>query len=408
MSNKIIGNPESAELSVFDELFALVERHRLSLTEFSLGDFYDILTEFDNSFQKFNTSVDNDAVKDLYNSILNLTFRNFILIFNLKGFNNEPIFFAFKRYISFFSFVIKESNLVNNTNRIHENFFDNFPSLKKDISKLKSDATHYYLYEKGIVTNINQQAIIDFEKNFPIEIGEFENPLKPNLEFKLPIYCNNFIYKEIYWENADHQYYVTEEFYYMVIDIHIESQKTSVEKLIKPLWLLTSTLEQIDNVSLELKTISTGSLYARVILKMKDLLAKEEVKAVLETTKEAVTKTLTLGEVSYTDVKKSIQETKKLSLENDKLQKEIFNIPDENEVQIERTLEIEKKILENEQIKLSNAQAKLNMIKQLSELAASGIVETDMIRIDINDVLYILKDDTGLTEIGPDITTIID
>ena len=63
-------------------------------------------------------------------------------------------------------------------------------------------------------------------------------------------------------------------------------------------------------------------------------------------------------------------------------------------------------MLENEKVEIENVKAKLEIIDKLSDLASKGIIEADMIRIDINDLLYILTEKKEIKEIGPDINEI--
>lgn len=410
MDTLYIPQAELGEKNIFEEIFELLERHRLNLEgNFPLGDFYDVVTNFDTSFQKFNSDEGNENNIQIFNDLLNYTVRNFLTIFKNKGFRDEPIFYAFKRFIAFFSKVLDESNALKSQRDIIRNFLENFPSLKTDISRFDEDAQALYIHYYGQPMTDEQKAIAKFEDEFPTEIGIVDNDIEfEGLDSKkaITIYSNDFVAKSVVWNEKESRYEVIGEQFYMILEISIDSEKQSVEQLLKPLWLITSALEQIDNVTLELEDIFKGSLKTAIKVWMKDLLAKEETKAVLETAKEAAVKTITAGEVSYTEVKKSRQETKKLTLENTKLETEIKQSPTDQEVKFERALDIQKKMLENEKLQIENAQAKINIIEQLSGLASKGIIEADMIRVDINDILYLLKEKDEIKEIGPDISEI--
>jgi hypothetical protein len=401
-----IPQAELGEKNIFEEIFELLERHRLKLEgNFPLGDFYDVVNNFDIAFQKFNSEETNENNIQIFNDLLNYTVGNFLIIFKYKGFTDEPIFYAFKRFIAFFTLALTEANILKNERDIIRNFLENFPSLRTDISKLHEAAENLYIhFYPGQEPTKEQSAIFNFEDSFPNEIGI--NKEEDEKEKIIRLYCNDFVAKDIIWNEKQTSYEAIGEQFYMILEISIDTEKQSVEKLLKPLWLITSALEQIDNVTLELEDIFKGSLKTAIKVWMKDLLAKEETKAVLETAKEAAVKTITGGEVSYTEVKKSRQETKKLTLENTKLETEINQSPTDQEVKFERALDIQKKMLENEKLQIENAQAKINIIEQLSGLAAKGIIEADMIRVDINDILYLLKEKDEIKEIGPDISEI--
>jgi hypothetical protein len=401
-----IPQAELGEKNIFEEIFELLERHRLKLeSNFPLGNFYDIVNDFDIAFQRFNSEVKSENNVQIFNDLLNYTVGNFLIIFKYKGFTDEPIFYSFKRFIAFFSMALSEANFLKNERDIVRNFLENFPSLRTDISKLYEDAENFYIhFYPGQEPTGGQSAIFNFEESFPNEIGINKDENEEEKIIKL--YSNDFIAKNIIWNEKETSYEVIEEQFYMILEISINTKKQSIEKLLKPLWLIISALEQIENVSLELEDIFKGSLKASIKVWMKDLLAKEETKAVLETAKEVAVKALTAGEVSYADVKKSTQETKKLSLENTKLESELEQSQTVQEVKFERALDIQKKMLENEKLQIENAQAKINIIEQLSGLASKGIIEADMIRIDINDILYLLKEKDEIKEIGPNITEI--
>lgn len=401
-----IPQAELGEKNVFEQIFELLERHRLKVEHnFPLGNFYDIVNDFDIAFQKFNSEKRNENNIQIFNDLLNYTVGNFLVIFKYKGFTDEPIFYAFKRFIAFFSMALSDTNQQKNQRDIIRNFLENFPSLNTDISKFHEAAENFYVhFYPGQEPTREQTAIFNFEDNFPNEIGIIKDDDENEKIIKL--YSNNFVAKDLIWNEKKTSYEVVGEQFYMILEISIDTEKQSVEQLLKPLWLITSALEQIDNVSLELEDIFKGSLKTAIKVWMKDLLAKEETKAVLETAKDAAVKTLTAGEVSYTEVKKSRQETRKLSLENTKLETEIKQSPTDQEVKFERALDIQKKLLEIEKLQIENAQARINMIEQLSGLAAKGFIEADMIRVGINDILYLLKEKDAIKEIGPDVSDI--
>ena len=401
-----IPQAELGEKNIFEEILELLERHRLNVEEdFPLGNFYDVINNFDIAFQKFNSEEANENNIQIFNDLLNYTIGNFLTIFKYKGFRDEPIFYAFKRFVAFFSVVLEEANLVTSQKEIIRNFLENFPALKSDISKFGEDAENLYIhFDPGQEMSRQQEAIFGFEDEFPNNIGI--NKESDEEEKIIKLFSNDFIAKDIIWNEEQSRYNTLQEQFYMILEIAIDSDNNSIGELLSPLWLITTALEKIDNVTLELDDIIKGSLKAAIKIWMKDLLAKEETKAVLETAKEIAVKAVSAGEVSYTDVKKSRQETKKIILENTKLETEINQSPTDQEVKFERALDIEKKMLENEKLQIENAQAKINIIEQLSGLAAKGIIEADMIRIDINDILYLLKEKDEIKEIGPDISEI--
>lgn len=402
--NNIKNEFELSKKNVFEELFELIERNRLDFKrDFSLENFYEVLESFDKAIQQFNSENKNYNNVRVINNILERTFNNFLVIFRAKGFNNEPIFYAFKRFIAFFSFVINEIDVHKNSEDIKRSFFENFPSLLIDISTLNKESQDLYL---GLISKYSEKhnKILKFEDHFSFEIGidlETIGPKKPII-----VYTNEFIAKSIEWDEQNSLYIVIDQKYYMFVDIVVDSEEQSAEQMLRTVWLLTSALESIQNVNVKIESIKKGSLKLKLRVWINDLVANEETKAVLETMKETVIKTVTSGQVSYSDIKKSRLERKQQELENKKLEQDLNQLPSDTEVKLDRAIEMEKKVLENEKLEIENAQAKLAIIEKLSDLAAKGILDADMVRIDINSVLYILKDKDQISEIGPDISEI--
>ena len=103
--------------------------------------------------------------------------------------------------------------------------------------------------------------------------------------------------------------------------------------------------------------------------------------------------------------KRKIRRQRKIT-ETKKIEEEIKQMPSIDEAQLSRALDIQKKSLDNDMQEVTLAKAKLELIEKISDLAKKGIIEADSIRIDINDVLYILKSENYVKKIGPDISEI--
>jgi hypothetical protein len=402
-------NYERAELgekNIFEEIFELLERHRLRLeNDFPLGDFYDIVNNFEKTFEKFNSDLKNDQlIIREYNLLLNETVGNFLVLFRFKGFKKEPIFYAFKRFIAFFSKVLKEANNIKNLKHLRRNFFENFPSLEYDITEFLQSAEDYYI--NGVQGALSGEIgkIISFEHFFPIEIGIGENQvLKQN---PLTIYCNDYVAKTIIWDETQNSYIDLNKQFYLFLDIHVKAEPKKAADLFLPFWLITSALEGIQGVTVEIDEITKGTLFGSFKVWMKNLISKEETKIVIEAGKELAAKTLSKGNVSYSGIKKARQETKNLEAEIRKLDVEINQMPSDSEATEARLLDLQRKKLENEKLQIENANAKIELVEKLSGLVAKGIIEPDEIEIKINDILYILKERDNIKEIGPDISEI--
>jgi hypothetical protein len=163
------------------------------------------------------------------------------------------------------------------------------------------------------------------------------------------------------------------------------------------IWAISEALEKIDGISITLEDSGKGSRWFRFKLKIKDLLGKEEVKQVLNKSKEAI-------ESQYLD--KPIEEAKKIKAEREKVEKETKVIANEEDTKKIRSLEIEKLELENESTKVNIMKSKLELIQGISKLIADGIIQNDSkIQLTINDMLFIEKDNDGL-KYGEDIELI--
>ncbi|WP_298248089.1 hypothetical protein [uncultured Christiangramia sp.] len=163
------------------------------------------------------------------------------------------------------------------------------------------------------------------------------------------------------------------------------------------IWSISTALEQIDGVKVKLEDWGLGSRWARIKIQIRDFLAKEEVKEVLDKSKDAV-------EAKYLDT--PIEEAKKIKAEREKLQKETEGLIDSKDADKLRKLEIEKLELENRAAEIRIMQDKLNVIKGISQLVADGVIQNDSkIQVMVNDMLFLEKDNEGFRT-GEDIEII--
>lgn len=404
MMNKIkSSHTDLGENNVFEELHILIERQSSIMSDVPLGNLFEIIEKFDKSFQTFNASSRNKDIKIAFNEILNATVGNFLTIFKYTGFTRDPFFESFKRFAVFFTLVLKEANEQKNIRDIHRTFTENFPSFKNDISGYTEIEVIEIFNEIGNEKHTSAQTtLLNFHHQFPIEIGT-----EIGYHFThLIIYGNDFTYKILQWVEGTASYKIINEMLYMRIDVVIESYGGNASKLLGPAWFITSALEAIEDVYVKLEDASKGSLKASFMVWMKSILAKEETKAVLQTAKEIAVKKMSGGAVSYLEVTKSRREEKQMELELEKLSVEINQMPSNSEAKLDRALDLQKKVLENEKLEIENANARIEMIEKLSDLAARGLLEPDMIRVSINDVLYFLQKQDSIKEIGPDISEI--
>ncbi len=275
------------------------------------------------------------------------------------------------------------------------------------LSRLKANFSHqYYSMNYHDESELTGLRLSKFKEDFPKEIHVvYDEEGETNivsLEKEYSVFSDEFVLKKIVWNQEKQTFGLIANEYYMIMDIEVGDSNNSASKLLQPLWMITSALESIEGVSIYIENISAGSILGRIRIFMKTLLAKEETKAVLETAKEAVAQNV-VG-VSYLDAKKSLTDNAKTKVETKAIEEEIKRLPTEEEAKFQTALSLAKQDLENKKLlqEIENVKGKLEIIEKLSDLAVKGILEADMIRIDINEVTYILKQD-DLREIGPPI-----
>jgi hypothetical protein len=396
--------------NILEEFYELIEKHRLSTNkDFKLGNFYDYLSEFDDAYQKFNTKNGEKTARLVYNQLVNSLYP-FLVIFKFKGFSDRPVFYAFKRFIRFYTLLLTKSDSVTSDFFFRKNISINFPSLWKGefFDLINSDnfnlnlisPKNYNSYDAILGTAEHQ-----ISEDFGIHGFSFTNEIR-NFDKVFSIYTKDYEVLEYDFNVDNFEFVYVDSHYEMTVDIGISFLDNDAQKLSEVLFQIVTSLSNVNNNKTEFEYISTGSLYAKIKIWMKDLVAKEETKAIIETTKEVVSKTLTAGQVSHSEVKKKSAETDKLKSEKKLIEKELLDKPSDFDAQMSNALDLEKKALENEKLKNEIISGRLDHIERLSDLSAKGIIEADMVRIDINEVLYLLKEDNELKETRSDIDDI--
>jgi hypothetical protein len=394
--------------NILEEFYELIEKHRLSTNKsFKLGDFYDHLSEFDEAYQKFNSVNSPKTNKAVYSQLIESLYP-FLVIFKFKGFSDRPIFYSFKRFIKFYTLVLSEINGVKNESFFWKNISENFPSLVKGdfIDFISKDDFNLNLISPKNYDDYNrivENAEYIISKDFGLESNWLTQKIEET-EKQYQIFTESFQVLEYDFDSK--KFKLAGSHYEMTIDLRISVGDNDAQRLSGILFQILTSLSNVNNNKTTFEYISVGSLYTRIKVWMKDLIANEETKAVLETTKEAVTKGLTAGQVSHSDVKKQSAETNKIKSEQKLIEKELKDKPSDFEAQMSNALDLEKKALENERLKNEIAKERLEVIEKLSDLSAKGIIEADMVRVDINEVLYILKEGNEIKKTDADIDDI--
>ena len=120
---------ELGEKNILEEFYELIEKHRLDSTkDFQLGDFYDFLSDFDLSYQKFNINREGDDAVVYIDKWLRHMLYLFLVLFKFRGFSDRPLFYAFKRLIHWFKLVLDNNQELNSEFFFSKNIEVNFPS----------------------------------------------------------------------------------------------------------------------------------------------------------------------------------------------------------------------------------------------------------------------------------------
>lgn len=167
------------------------------------------------------------------------------------------------------------------------------------------------------------------------------------------------------------------------------------------IWVFCESLSSIPGVRVYVEEAGTGSVWVKMKVWMQNVWARDDVKEVLEKSKDAVI---------ASKLDRPIGEVDKINAEADKLRAESEQLAVKTEsMQEDRLLERESKELDNEKKRLDNEKqaienrmAKLQLYKEASTMIRDGIIRADPVQIDVNDLMYMLIEGGTATE-GNDI-----
>ncbi|MBE9159819.1 hypothetical protein IQ265_23720 [Nodosilinea sp. LEGE 06152] len=164
------------------------------------------------------------------------------------------------------------------------------------------------------------------------------------------------------------------------------------------LFLLSEVLESISGVSVEIESQGTGSLWTKLKIFMKDAFQKEEVKEVLEKTRDAVIAEQLDKRIE--GVKKLEEETLKTRAERISLERQSESLPDTEEAKKLRELEIKRKELEIrektvdiERKEIENQQKKLELYEKVAYMMREGMLNSSPMEIQINGLPFLSCND---------------
>lgn len=164
---------------------------------------------------------------------------------------------------------------------------------------------------------------------------------------------------------------------------------TNAEEANKFIYVVSSVLNNIENVDLEIIDCGIGSYWQNIWIKIRGWFAKEEVKQILTKSGQAVE--------SYT-LDRHIAPIEKAKAEKEKTTAETSLLMSKENAQKLHKIRIEKEEAELEALRLANLEKKIDLIGKLSETLSSGLVEIDSdYRIELNKLLLIKQEQGEVT-----------
>jgi cell division protein FtsB len=161
----------------------------------------------------------------------------------------------------------------------------------------------------------------------------------------------------------------------------------------RSLWSISSALESVPGVTVQIEEWGKGSLLVKLWIWVKNVWSGDQLIEVLDKGRDATIAALD----------KPTEETKKLQAEREKLDQEAKQLRqgiESNSPELARRsqeLDVRMKEEELRALVLENKRRELDLMTQASELLSKGILVANKVRIDINDELYLLFDGEHVT-----------
>jgi len=175
--------------------------------------------------------------------------------------------------------------------------------------------------------------------------------------------------------------------YYWIINIKFSDETVNLVNVSKYLYIFSNSIEAIYGCQLIIEEIKLGSLFIKIKLFFKNLLAKEETKELFENGMNAINSKLEQVTLEKENAKKDVEIKE---LEKKIIEKQLDNT-------IDKDITREREELINEKLKLEIANKRIETMQNLSNLLASETYNQSNIQIDINDILYFKSDEKNKT-----------
>lgn len=384
-------------LDIFKELYDFAESQKFqntnALTLLKFNEATQHLEEESRSFIE-NSNIE---IAKIAHSYLEMSLHVFLYVLKRGGLLERPMLNAYFRYINFLRLVFNKENCPKNPLFFSRNFTKNFPSLFGPKVRYNSNYLKRH-FDHGIPIDLMGRNPFYYDIDFKeLEISiEYDFNLIDKTLVKydkeseiINLYMMDFmVHGYMFQQNTDELIYQSECYEY-ILDLSIDNKQHDAQKISSSLFKIVSSISSIENVSLEFEHLEKGSLLARLRLKMKDFIAKSEVKNFFILLRELLFGALTGGKMSAIDTLRKTAEIDKLDREQKLIQRQLDENEDANNKKKERLLDLERKRLENRSLELKNTAAQLENLKTIVQLTKDGILEADLTKIDLNGINFI-------------------
>ncbi len=385
-------------VDVFKELYEFAENQKLqdtnTLTILKFNEATQALEVQSNSF--IEESKENIAI--IAHNYLEATLKVFLYVLQRGGLLDRPILTAYFRYLKFLELIFDKEKSSTNELFFSRNFTINFPSLVGpkaryyDILFVKNHIDH------GLPKDLTEKdpfyLNMDFKK---LELSiEYDFNLKDRTIVPydkeseiINFYLKDYMVEQFIFNPNDNELVFQKDYYEYVLDLSVHDLNKDAQKMTSSLYKILSSISSIENVNIEFENLERGSILARLRIKMKDFVAKNEVKNFFILLRELIFGIMTGGKISALETLKKTAEKDKIEMEKKLLQKKIDEESDKTNIEKHRLLDIERKELENRRLEIQNNSDRLSNLKTIVELAKDGILEADLTKIDLNGINFI-------------------
>ena len=179
------------------------------------------------------------------------------------------------------------------------------------------------------------------------------------------------------------------------------------------IWSISSGLETIEDLEVELEDCGKGSFWFNLLVKCKTELAKIEFKDIFKKVQAGVeahflTRTQSINEKTQAEARKIEKETNQLPSENLAIMSNNLSVEDQKLQLEERKIRIEGMKADVKRKNLENVHMQLDLVEKASNLITSGIIKNDSdISIEVNDLLIFEVKDKKYIQ-GKDIDDVIE